>query len=351
MEQQRASLVAVEQLHLAFGVAHRDTHAVSVWVSGQNQVGIDLIGFFQCQLQCGFLFRVGRFHRREVAIGHGLFIHQNHILEAVHLQCLGHHRNTGSVQRRIDNLQFLGFLDGFGMQRQRFHQIEIGFIDLLAHHLNQFRVGLPLHLLHRRDFVHLLDDIDIVRRHQLATILPIHLVAIVLHGIVRCGNHNTCMTLQMAHGKREHRRGAQFIEKKDFDIICGKNLGRNSGKFGAMQTRIERNHHLDGLFLEAFQQIIGESLRCSTHRIFVHPVGSNAHDAAQTASSEFQIAVKSVRQCFGVLLLQTEHLISCFYIIIIGKPKVDFVLNRFVHNKNFIHYKSKVPLLLHFLER
>ncbi len=88
------------------------------------------------------------------------------------------------MQRRIDNLQFLGLLDGFRIHGEREQQIKICFIHILAHHFNQFRFGGPFNLFHGRDFVHLFDDIHIVWRHQLPAILPIDLVSIVFFRVV-----------------------------------------------------------------------------------------------------------------------------------------------------------------------
>ena len=74
-----------------------------------------------------------------------------------------------------------------------------------------------------------------------------------------------------------------------------------------------------------FQQVVGKTLRGHCYYVFVHSVGTYAHDSAEAACSKFKVAI----ECF-----YERSLVVCFHhgfylclrlsIVEVAKPKLRF---------------------------
>ena len=107
-----------------------------------------------------------------------------HILEPEVRQGLGHHGNTSAVQRGVNNAEVFSFRHRLRIQGEPFDQGEIDVVDVLADDADQVGATVPFHLIYGLDFVDLSDDVFVVRRHELAAIVPIDLVTVIFFRVV-----------------------------------------------------------------------------------------------------------------------------------------------------------------------
>ena len=240
------------------------------------------------------------FHRREVAVSDGLLFHDVHLFEAVVGEGLRHQGDSGAVQRGVDNAELLRRGHRLGVQRQTAHQRQVDVV-----HVDPLSIFIS----------------GIIR----GALQPIDFVAVVFLRVVRGGDHDAGVALQVANREGEFWRRAQRVEQIDLYFVGCQNVGCDLGEFGAEVARIVGDGHLDVL-LEAFDQVVGQSLRGEADRVFVHAVGAHAQDAAQTASAEFKGFVKSVRQRRRIFRLHSQNLFFRVLVVIAVQPGVDVLL-------------------------
>ena len=322
IDEEGAGHVAVEQFHLAVVVADGDTHAVGIGVGGEHEVRADLIGLADGQFHRRLLFGVGRGHGGEVAVGRALRLQHGDVGEAVHFQRFRHHGDSCAVQRGIDDAEVVVAADGLRISGQCQNLGQIDIIHLFANDLDLVGIAFPVDLRQRSDGVHLGDDGFVVRGHDLAAIVPVGLVAVILLRVVRGGHHHAGLAVQMADGKRQFGRGAQVLEKVAMNAVGSHHLGGHLGEVAAVVARVVRDSHLQLHARKVLLHVVGQPLRGGGHRVFVHAVWSDTHDAAQTSCAEFQRAVKRFVQFILVLRHQATDLILGFNVIIIVQPSI-----------------------------
>ena len=112
------------------------------------------------------------------------------MLEAELFQNSRHRDKTGSVERRVDNLDILRhLLDDIRMNDLLLERLHVRVIDFLPEilkktSLDSFLLGNRLHIVIIRHRVDLGDDSVVVRRRHLSAVLPVCLVAVILGRIM-----------------------------------------------------------------------------------------------------------------------------------------------------------------------
>ena len=128
----------------------------------------------------------------------------------------------------------------------------------------------------------------------------------------------------------------------DYVILPGCSSVQSIGKYlvAAVVTAVVTYHNRDLPFvLEAFVQIVCQSLGSRTYRIDIHAVAACAHDTAQTARSEFQVFIKALYQFGFIWIFQHSfHFSLSFGIVCRGKPFFGFLSHLF--NQLLIFHKT-----------
>ena len=302
VEEHSHGLVAVEEHPLAVGSLHGHAHAVGVGVGGEHDVGVNLLGQVHGHLHGGLLLGVGTGGGGEVAVGHGLRLHHVHVGEAQLLQHSWNEHNACPVQRRVDDFHVVVAADEVGVEGVLLHAVEVDLVQCLADGFNALLAAGHVDILEVFDFQHLVNHRRVVRGGQLAAVAPICLVAVILLGVVAGGEHHAGVAAVVAHGEAELRRGAHAVEEVDVEAVGGQHMGRDFGKLAAVVAAVVADGgaqlRLAGV---AFAHIVGQPLRGHGHGVAVHAVGAHAHDAAQPAGAELQMAVEALVQLRGIV--------------------------------------------------
>ena len=69
------------------------------------------------------------------------------------------------------------------------------------------------------DLFDLFHDAGVVGRNYLRAIAPVDLIAIILWGVVGCGDHHRCGALMVAASKRDKRGGAELFGEEGGDPV------------------------------------------------------------------------------------------------------------------------------------
>ena len=117
------------------------------------------------------------------------------------------------------------------------------------------------------------------------------------------GDVDTGLAVVFPNGKAQLRRRAQGIKNAHADAVAHHNFGSGAGKIHAVDAAV----HADGDaalfgFLALGGDNIGKALGGMAHDIGIHVMQSNLHGAAQSGSAEFQRAVKTGLNLFGIIL-------------------------------------------------
>ena len=229
-----------------------------------------------------------------------------------------------------------GFLDGS-------HVVEV---HLTADNLDKVGVALELHIF---DFnlVHLVDDARIVRREHLSAIFPISLVAVVFLRVVAGRHVHACLCAKLTDGKADLGRGTKALEEIDLDSVgredVGNGLSEETAIVAAVVTDYDRQSLLSG---ESLVNVICKALSGHADDVFVHAIGSSAHNAAQTARSELQTLIKSIYEGCFILILHHFADFRFGFCIIIRRIEPCLGLCFAIFNQLYVHNLMYLKLKL-----
>ena len=333
IQQQSAHLVAGDQLIAAVRTLHGDTHAVSVGVGGQHQVGAGLGGEVEAQLQSLEDLGVGVGAGGEVAVGVLLLRHDGDIGDAHVVQNVGDRHQTRTVQRAVDQLQ------AGGLAQARAHLTCLdggveGVLAVVAHKADEALLdafgkgdvlcaGQDIGLL---DLV--VDDGGGVIGH-LAAVGAVGLVAVVLGGVMRSGDHDARIALIVTGGKAQGRDRHQSIINAHLDAVCGQNAGGSLGKDVALQAAVVADGH--GLAAALGLDPVCQALGGLTHDVDVHAVGASAQHAAQAGGAELQCNGKAVLDLVVVSLDLGQLRLQICVLQIRCQPALILILIHIAH--------------------
>ena len=236
------------------------------------------------------------------------------------------------MERGVNDIQVGLLLDDFFVNHHRLHCLQIIPVHLTADGDDEFGVLTELHVSHLH-FVHLVDDAGVVRREHLTAVFPICFVAVVFFGVVRSGHVYATLRFELTDSKRNLGRRTEALEEIYLDAVGGKHVSYGLSKQTAVVAAVMSHHYSYLVVLQVlettlalhFQQVVGKTLRGHCYYVFVHSVGTHAHDSAEATRSKFKIAIESLYE--RSLVVCFHH---CFYlclrlsIVEVAKPKLRF---------------------------
>ena len=113
------------------------------------------------------------------------------------------------------------------------------------------------------------------------------------------GDHDAGGRALEADGIAQFRGGAQGVEQVDVDAVVGQDVRGDFGEQAGVVAAVVRDAHAGGA-VHMGLDVVREALGGHAHGVLVHAVGTHAHDAAEAAGAEFQVAVKGVFQRHGI---------------------------------------------------
>ena len=206
VREQRADLVAGQHpVRLTGGFADPDRAPVGIGVVGDDDVGVHLRRELERQVHGARFLGVGERDGREVRVRVALLAHDVQVGEPG----AAHHVDQGvaadTVQRRVDGDDVARTVVG-----QRGDRLDVGLGDLGA----EPRVGVTArHLVDPAGGVDLRGDVGVGRRHDLAGVGEVDLVAVVARRVVRRRDHHAGAAAQVADGERRDRCGQRLGEQ------------------------------------------------------------------------------------------------------------------------------------------
>ena len=185
---------------------------------------------------------------------------------------------------------------------------------------------------------------------------------------------HAALAFEMTDGEAYLGCWAQALKQIHLDAVGGEDVSHRFGKHAAVVAAVMTNHYGNPAVLNMvkailalhLEQIVGIALCGARYYVFVHAVSARAHNAAQTASAEFQSAVESVDELR--LIISFHHFLYSGFglgIVVAVKPRLRSahnLLQKFVFHVLFIevndYYRfscsallmsssSKVNILLH----
>ena len=290
VQQQNADLIAGNQLIASVGAANGDAHPVCVRVRCQHQVCIVLLRQFQTQPQGFKNLRVGVGAGGEVAVRVLLLGDNGNVVNADVMEHPGHGHQAGAVQGGVDQLE-PGGLAQAGPHGPGLDGIVQGFLAVLAHILDHAGGQTFLKRNQLGPFQHVgflnfrIDNGGGIVGH-LAAVGAIGLVAVVLGGVVRSGDHNTGVGPIVAGGKAQCGHGHQCVIDPYPDAVGCQHTGSGFRKDIGIDTAVIGNGNQ--LIAALGFDPIGKALGGLTDHIDIHPVGARTQNAPESGGTEFQ---------------------------------------------------------------
>jgi hypothetical protein len=193
-------------------------------------------------------------------------------------------RTSDAVQRGVDDPQVAG-----AVLHQAGSRVEVVVEDPLADE----RAGAPRG---RSDGVPTaaiaLGDLDVGRRHDLAAVAEVDLVAVVLRRVVAGGDHDAGDAAELADGVGEHR-GGQRARQQGRRSRRRHDLGGVAGELVGVVARVVADHH-GATAVAGVLEVGREAGRRARDHDPVHPVGAGAERAAQARRAELEGAGETV---------------------------------------------------------
>ena len=130
----------------------------------------------------------------------------------------------------VDNLQITVTFIHLRTKRECIDVLDIFVVEFFTNNLYKVGVALKLDLAHILNVINIVDNVNIVRRHHLSTVIPIGLVAVILLGIVRSSDIYTTLAAQQANTIRHLRSRTWSLKKINLDAIGTEYIGNSFGK-------------------------------------------------------------------------------------------------------------------------
>ena len=97
----------------------------------------------------------------------------------------------------------------------------------------------------------------------------------------------------MTYGEGQLGGGLEGLEEIYLDTVGREDVCYGLGKvFGVIAHVVTYDYRNLGQVCKGLLEIVGQTLRSGTYGIDIHAVGTGAHDAAQSACTEFKVFVE-----------------------------------------------------------
>ena len=175
------------------------------------------------------------------------------------------------------------------------HTLDELLIKVLPDVLDELGACLEADILDLGHLVHLDDRIAVVRGDHLGTIAPVSLIAVVLLGVVRGGDHHPTLAAQLADSEGDLWRRTEALEEIDLDAIGGEDLCRDAGEDIAIVAAVMADSYGDLRERGEFAlEVVGQPLRRSPYRVAVHAIRAYAHNPTQPTGAELEVLVEGL---------------------------------------------------------
>ena len=253
-----------------------------------------------------------------------MFLNNVDIVEANALQCLRQYAYARTVNWRIYDLQVCTCIVLY-IVAQRLESFNVGIVDICANFNHILQCVVELDVLDC-DFPYILDYALVVRRNYLSAIAPVNFVSVVFFRVMRSGDDDSRVAVQVTDCKRQFGRRTQLVEQINLNSICRQYRSGNLCKFAAVVTAVVCYCATDSLSLVAeCKQIVCQSLRSHSHGVAVHTVCSRPHNSAQSASAELQVLVEALVELFGVIFNHFGDSLACLLVENFACPILGFL--------------------------
>ena len=331
VHEQDAHLVSGEQ-HVVTVVRNGGAHAVGIGVGGHDEVGLDLLGELERQLERLAELGVGIGARGEVAVRLGLLGNHGHVLDADLLEDASHELHAGAVERRVDH----------GIVVRRLEAGNGDLLDVLDETIENL-LGRPLDqaLLDALLEIHDVDgervDLGDVGRDlrrglvgDLAAVVVVDLVAVVRRRVVGGREHDARGGAEVAHRKGQRGNGLDARVDVDVDAVGRQDAGRHALEVLALVARVTRERQRGVLVVGV--QVVRHALGGLRDHVDVHAVGAHAERTAQARRAKGEVAIEGVEEL--VLVALTAELVELDHQVGLGDvvlPGADLGLDACVH--------------------
>ena len=310
-QKQAAHLIAGDGGKAAVTRPGDHAHAVGVRIGRNDKIRSHAVGDADAKLKRRPILRVGLFDCREIPVDDHLLRHGEQVPQTDPAQDFRHKPIPRTVQGRIHDLEVVRHVPHRArVDRLLFHFGKVRLVDV-APQQGDLSGAQRLSEIDRMDvrenvqaFHDRCDHIRVLRR-ELCAVLPVRLIAVVLARIMRGGDVDARDAVQVAQGKRQLRRRAQFVKQVDRDIRRRQHGSRRPGELLRVVTAVIGDDHAGGGFALAADQLC-QRLRCVGDCMGIHGVHACFHDAAQSGSAEGQIVCEAQAQ-FVIVVLNGEE--------------------------------------------
>jgi hypothetical protein len=177
----------------------------------------------------------------------------------------------------------------FRINGQAADHADVGFVDIFADHGDIGFSPAPSDGINAGDLFNLRDNIFVMRRDELAAIVPIGLVAVVFLGVVRSGTDDTALAAEVADREAQLGGRAERLEEKYFYSIGGEYVSGSFCEEAAVIAAVVGDGNADLDARKGSFEVVGEALGRRADGVFIYPVGTHSHDAAKTAGAKLSI--------------------------------------------------------------
>ena len=142
---------------------------------------------------------------------------------------------------------------------------------------------------------------------------------------MRSRDHDTGGSVLLAHGIAQKGNRMQAVIDVDMDAVGGQDFCSYLCKCSAVVPAVKRHAYAAVSPRHILENVVGKPLGGHRHDIFVHAVGTDAHDAAESACPEFKVAVERILKPGRVSFHKSSDLVLGFLVIVSVKPALgDF---------------------------
>ena len=127
---------------------------------------------------------------------------------------------------------------------------------------------------------------------------------------------NAALCAELTDGERDFRCWTQALKEICLDAVGGEDSSYGLSIHASVVATVVTDDGGKVLAAwEGLEHVVGKALCCHTYDILVHAVGSRTHDAAQSASTEFQYLIECVDESCGIWIVKHSlNFLTCFLV-------------------------------------
>ena len=123
---------------------------------------------------------------------------------------------------------------------------------------------------------------------------------------MRGGDHDAGHCSLLADGIAHLGSGTDVVEDVHVDAVGGKDVRCDARELAAVVAAVVGDTDLEVVSLDVLEDVVGESLRGHSDRVFVHAVGAYAHDAPEASGTELEVLVECILEPGRVVVAELD---------------------------------------------